>query len=203
MKKIFVFICFVLFSTFTFAQRFDAGLIGGFNASQVDGDLYRGYHKPGIVLGAYVQTDIAPAIFGSMEIKYSQKGSRNQYDEDKPEENKYIMRLGYIDIPVILGFRTSDKIMVIAGASAGYLLHGKEFDEYGEFLEPDQNAFEDFDVQAIAGFQFDLLDNIKLDLRMCYSLLPIRGLPGSTNYYWNDNQFNNVISLAVHYRFDR
>ncbi len=203
MKQYYLAIIFVVIAIGSYGQRFEGGLIGGFNASQVDGDLYNGYHKPGVILGAYVQTDIAPAIFASMELKYSQKGARNQYDEDKPDEPKYIMRLGYIDIPVLMGFRTSDRVMVIAGASAGYLLHGKEFDEYGEFQEPDRNAFKEFDVQAFAGFQFDLLDNLKMDLRLAYSVLPIRGLPGSTNWYWNDNQFNNVISLALYYRLDR
>ena len=203
MKKNILILLFISLATITFGQRFDAGLIGGLNASQVDGDLYRGYHKPGVILGAYVQTDIAPAIFASFELKYSQKGSRYQYDEDHPEESTYIMRLGYIDIPVILGFRTSDQIMVIAGASAGYLVHGKEFDEYGPFVKQDQNAFNDFDVQAIAGFQFDVADNLKLDLRMSYSILPVRGLPGTTYNYWNDSQFNNVLSLAIYYRFDR
>lgn len=203
MKRYILAVLFAFLATVTFAQQFDGGLIGGFNATQVDGDLYMGYHKPGIILGAYVQTDIAPAIFASMEIKYSQKGARNQYDKNHPEEPKYIMRLGYIDIPIFLGFRTSDRIMVIAGASVGYLLHGNEYDNYDELPEEDRYELNAFDVQGFAGFQFDLLDNVKLDLRMSYSFLPIAELPGSTNSYWNDNLFNNVLSLALYYRLDR
>ena len=203
MKKFILFLLFALFATLGFSQRFDAGFIGGFNATQVEGDLLKGYHKPGVLLGAYVQTDIAPAIFASMELKYSQKGARNQLDKDHPEKPKYIMRLSYIDLPVVFGFRTSDRILVIAGVSAGYLLKAKEFDNYDLFPEQDQYVFNDFDIQAIAGFQFDLLDNVKLDLRMSYSVLPIAELPGSTNSYWKDNLFNNVLSLALYYRLDR
>ena len=49
------------------------GILAGYNATQVEGDTYKGYHKPGLVAGFYVQTDVAPAVFAAMEIKYSQK----------------------------------------------------------------------------------------------------------------------------------
>jgi hypothetical protein len=55
------------------------------------------------------------------------------------------------------------------------------------------------------GFQFDFLDNLKVDLRFALSVLPIRGRQGEdgTNYYWQNNQFNNVISLAGYYQIGR
>ena len=81
-----------------FAQRFDGGILAGFNATQVEGDTYKGYNKPGIAAGVYVQTDLAPAIFAAMEIKYSQKGARKKSTQKDPEI--YIMRLNYIEMPV-------------------------------------------------------------------------------------------------------
>lgn len=205
LKKIIVPILFLLLVQAASAQRFQGGILAGFNASQVEGDNFKGYHKPGVLAGFYVQTDLAPAVFGGMEIKYSQKGSRKKIKPKDPEPEKYIMRLGYVDIPVFVGFRTSDRSSVIAGASAGYLVHAAEFDEYGQFVEEDQNAFNSFDLQPFFGFQFDMLDKVKLDLRIALSVLPIRGQPGdnATNYYWLNNQFNNVISLALYYHLDR
>ena len=202
-KKIIVPILFILFVNVVSAQRFEGGLLAGYNATQVEGDTYKGYHKPGLVAGFYVQTDVAPAIFGAMEIKYSQKGARNKIIKNDP--TKYIMRLGYVDIPVYMGFRTNDKGNIIAGLSTGFLVHAKEFDNYGEYPAEDQNAFNAMDLQALVGFQFDFLDNMKVDLRFAMSVLPIRGHPGETppNQYWINNQFNNVISLAVLYRLDR
>ena len=86
------------------AQRFDGGLIAGFNATQVEGDAFKGYNKPGVLAGFFVQTDVAPAIFAGMEIKYSQKGSRKRIKQNDPDPEKYIMRLGYIDLPLFVGF---------------------------------------------------------------------------------------------------
>jgi len=204
-RKIIIPAIFILLVNVVSAQRFEGGIMLGYNATQVEGDTYRGYNKPGFLAGAYVQTDLAPAIFAGMEIKYSQKGSRNRIKPKDPDPKKYIMRLNYIDIPFFIGFRTNERGAVIGGISAGYLLSGKEFDEYGQFPREDQNAFNNLDLQPFLGFQFDMLDRLKLDLRFALSVLPIRGQPGdnATNYYWLNNQFNNVISLAAYYRLDR
>ena len=204
-KKILIPAFFILLVHVVSAQRFEGGLLFGFNGTQVEGDSFRGYNKPGILGGAYVQTDLAPAIFAGMEIKYSQKGSRNRIKPKDTDPEKYIMRLNYIDIPFFMGFRTNDRGAVIGGISAGYLLSGKEFDEYGQFPPEDRNAFNSLDLQPFLGFQFEMLERLKLDLRFALSVLPIRGQPGddATNYYWLNNQFNNVISLAMYYRLDR
>jgi hypothetical protein len=186
------------------AQRFQGGILGGFNASQVEGDSFKGYNKPGIIAGGFVQTDITPAIIAGMEIKYSQKGSRKRIKPKDPEPEKYIMRLGYIDIPLFVGFRTHEQGAILAGITPGYLIHGKEFNELGEFPEEDRHPFNNFDLQPFLGFQYDILDNIRLDLRFTLSVIPIRGHPGehATNYYWLNNQFNNVISLALYYNIN-
>lgn len=200
-KKLLVSAFFILMVTLAFSQRFDGGAIVGYNASQVEGDTYKGYNKPGLVAGFYVETDIAPAIFAAMEIKFSQKGARKKVTSKDPE--KYIMRLNYIELPFYLAFRTNDRGSVLAGLSAGYLVSGKEFDNYGEFIPEDQNEFNTFDLEPFIGFQFDFLENLKADLRLGLSVIPIRGKPVNTNYYWQNNQFNNVITLALYYQISR
>lgn len=201
-QKLFLIIIFIVVGNIAFGQRFDGGILAGYNATQVEGDTFKGYHKPGLVAGFFVQTDFAPAVFGGFEIKYSQKGSRNKVKPDQPQ--KYIMRLGYIDIPVFVAFRTSDRGAILGGVSTGFLVHATEYDEYGEFPQEDENEFNTIDLQPFLGFQFEVLKNLRADLRFALSVLPIRGQPGEgTNYYWHNNQFNNVISLALYYRLER
>lgn len=200
-KQILFAILFLLVANMAYSQRFDGGALAGFNASQVEGDTYKGYNKPGVVAGFYVETDIAPAIFVAMELKYSQKGARKKVTSKDP--SKYIMRLNYIDLPFYLAFRTSQNSAVIAGLSTGFLISAKEFDEYGEFPPQDQNDFNTIDLEPLIGFQFDFLDNLKADLRFSMSVLPIRGKPVNTNYYWQNNQFNNVITLSLYYQISR
>lgn len=196
---------FVLMTGNTFAQRFEGGLLGGFNASQVEGDHITGYHKPGVLFGGFVTTDLSYRTFLGMEIKYSQKGSRHSPDPKKQDQSKYIMRLGYIDVPFYLGLRTSETVSIYGGLSVGYLMYGAEFDNYGEIPEIEQRPFNDFDFQAFLGVRFELSERISIDLKGAYSFLPIRDIPGGNIpgvvWDWND-QYNNVLSTAIYYRLD-
>ncbi|MBA4408670.1 MAG: hypothetical protein C0397_04520 [Odoribacter sp.] len=185
-----------------FSQRFEGGVIGGFNASQVDGDSYRGYHKPGIALGGYVQTSLSQTVYVGMELKFMQKGSRNIDSLATDGQIKYIMRLNYVDLPVYLGIRTSEKIAILFGLSPGYLISGAEYNDYGKFEEEDQNPFNELDLQGLLGFRFQLSRRLFIDLRGAYSLLPIRKQTGDPLWYWKSNQFSNLLSTTVLYRLD-
>jgi len=185
-----------------YSQRFEGGIIGGFNASQVDGDLYKGYHKPGIALGGYVQTNLSRTVYAGMELKFMQKGSRNIDSLAVEGQIKYIMRLNYADLPVYVGIRTSEKISFLVGVSPGFLLSGIEYNDYGKFSEEDQNAFNDFDFQGWLGFRFQITKRLYVDLRGSYSLMPIRKQEGDALWYWKSNQFNNLLSTTVLYRLD-
>ncbi len=199
LRKILVAIGFLFVFNAVVAQRFDAGLIAGFNGSQVEGDSFKGYNKAGILAGIFVQTDVAPAIIAGMEIKYSQKGSRKKHNPKQPEIEKYVMRLGYIDIPLFMGFRTHDRSMIIGGIAPGVLIHSKEIGSYGELPEEDRQDFNTFDLQPFVGFQFDFLERASVDLRLAISVVKCSDKPAATEYYFHNGLFNNVISLAFYY----
>lgn len=200
-----ILLLFLIISAGAKAQRFEGGILAGFNASQVENSKFNGYNKPGLLGGLYVQTELSPTILAGMEIKYSQKGARNRLKPNEPATEKYIMRLGYIDVPFYLGFRTSNRGSILAGVSAGYLMHSREYDENGPFPEESVRPFRSLDLQPFLGFKFDFLDKVTADLRFALSVLPIREVQGEdgTTSYWLNNQFNNVISLALYYRIER
>ncbi len=184
------------------SQHFEGGVLGGLNASQVDGDTYQGYNKPGIVAGTYVLANLTRTVYAGMELKFEQKGSRKNPDLKSDDQYKYIMRLNYATLPVYLGFRTNDRISVLAGLSSGFLLSGIEYNNYGKFVKEDQHPFNDFDLQGFLGFRFQLTSRLAFDLRGAYSLLPVRDNPGEVLLYWKDSQFNNLLSTTVVYRLD-
>lgn len=203
MKQIYFFILLLTITSLTgFAQRFEGGALVGLNASQVDGDNYSGYHKPGIALGGYVQTNLSRTVYAGMELKFAQKGSRNIDSLATDGQIKYIMRLNYVDLPVYLGIRTSERISLLVGVSPGYLISGREYNDYGKLTEQDQKAFSEFDLQGLLGFRFQFTKRLFVDLRGAYSVLPIRKQKGDPLWYWRSNQFNNLLSTTVLYRLD-
>ena len=203
MKQFSVLIILLVFTGMTaYTQGFQGGLLAGLNASQVDGDSYSGYHKPGIVAGAYVLTNLSRTVFSGMEIKFAQKGSRKNPNPKTGDQTQYIMRLNYIDIPFYLGIHTSFKTSILGGLSAGYLMSGNEYDNYGKFSPQDQHAFNNIDIQGFLGFRFQMTDRLSIDLRGAYSLVPIREQPGDVFPYWLDSQFSNLLNTTLLYRLD-
>lgn len=201
MKHIYLLILGMVFTVIQVsAQRFEGGLLGGLNASQVDGDTHSGYHKPGIVAGAYVLTNLSETIFSAMEIKFAQKGSRKNPNFKTGDQEKYMIRLNYIDLPLYLGFRSSERTSILGGVSAGYLISSQVRDNHGPITV--QPVFNEFDVQGMVGFRFQWNKRLSVDLRGAYSLLPVRENPGEAEIYWLDSQFNNVLSTTVLYRLD-
>ena len=187
----------------SFSQRFEGGVIAGLSATQVDGDTFSGYNKPGLVAGGYVQTNLSRNLFAGFELKFAQKGSRKNPDpKATDDQSKYIMRLNYAEMPFYLGIRTNDRISLLIGLSAGYLIKGTEFDNYGAFVKEDQHPFNAMDLQGLVGFRFKMTDRLCIDLRGAYSLMPIRKQPGDPVWYWKSNQFSNVLNTALVYRLD-
>lgn len=203
MKRLTILIFLIVFAWITsFAQKFEGGVLGGLNASQVDGDTYSGYKKPGIVAGGYVLTNLSRNFFAGMELKFAQKGSRNIDSLAINDQIKYVMRLNYIDIPVYIGIRTNDRISILLGLSPGFLISGNEYNDYGKFPPQDQHPFKSFDLEALMGFRFKFSNRLFVDLRGAYSVLPIRNKPGNILSYWKGSQFNNLLSTTVFYRLD-
>ena len=203
MKQFSVLIILLVFTGMTaYTQGFQGGLLAGLNASQVDGDSYSGYHKPGIVAGAYVLTNLSRTVFTGMEIKFAQKGSRKNPNPKTGDQEIYKMRLNYIDLPFYLGVHTSEKTSILGGVSAGYLISGTEYDNYEKFTPENEHAFNDFDIQGFLGFRFQMTDRLSIDLRGAYSLVPIREQPGDVFPYWLDSQFSNLLNTTLLYRLD-
>jgi hypothetical protein len=77
-------------------QRFQAGLIAGLTASQIDGDESAGYHKVGLQAGLRGIVRLKGKQDASLEILYTQRGCRNE-----PETPPFFSTtLNYIEVPV-------------------------------------------------------------------------------------------------------
>lgn len=99
--------CFQVFSQKRYipdSERFNAGVIIGFNTSQIDGDFYTGYDKNGLTGGLKGIVRLTPRLDFNMEFLYSKKGSTifagnfrgNQALKDQTID------LTYVDVPFLL-----------------------------------------------------------------------------------------------------
>jgi hypothetical protein len=190
MKKYFLIILLCI-PGFIYSQRFEGGFLAGFNASQIDGDRMGGYNKAGIMAGAFVTTKFQNKWGGQLEIEYSVKGSASSVRG--VEKIRY--RLQYIDIPVLITYDLNKKIMFQGGVILGYLFSSQQSIGYGY---EDIGPVDKYAVSASLGGSYLLLDNLSINARYSYSIIPIyASYPGATgSFAW----YNNVVSFTFNYR---
>jgi hypothetical protein len=189
MKQKIIFITItVLFSTALSAQRFQGGILGGINATQIDGDYWGGYHKGGLNFGAFVTTNLRDKWGGLMEIKYSAKGSSNASPVDLQ-----MISLKYIDIPVLATYQIKNKLQIQGGLSFNYMFNQMLYD--GDWYKSDEK-YNKIESAIAAGVEYKVLPNLGLNLRYCYSFTPVlsKYSTSSGGGAW----FNNVLSFSVY-----
>lgn len=211
MKKLYLIAStFIFISLASFSQEFYGGLLAGFNGSQVEGDFASGYNKMGVIGGAWVQRDLSPKLYWGMELKVNQKGSRIKPTR-KNNYTKFLYRLNYIDLPVLIGYKLKPYLSVFGGASYGYLFtKPRVYDNYG--LSPTQYDYiTDWELGGFLGIKVDLdrlvdrrwANHFQLETRIQHSLLSIDTDHKFLINYYTISQFNQVISTVIYYRIGR
>lgn len=104
-------------------RAFQAGIVLGFNASQLDGDLFRGYSKLGLHGGLKVKYQLPskPKIGLSTEMLFSMKGSSQDLNFSSSNNNQIKIKLNYVEIPVIVSYKEW-KVDFHGGIAYSYLI---------------------------------------------------------------------------------
>lgn len=118
------------------AQRFSAGLLAGFNASQIDGDMLAGFDKVGLTAGITTTINLKSALSANLDFLYSERGSRP--DIFNPDYDPDInISLKYIELPVYISIGDwwqeegeYHKVSAYGGLSYGRLLDAQTTDYY-------------------------------------------------------------------------
>jgi hypothetical protein len=188
-----------------YSQKFDGGLLAGFNGSQVRGDISNGFHKLGFVGGAWIKADINEKFYWSGELKFNQKGSRK--NPTKKNVELYIYRLNYIDLPVLVGYRLKDYLSFFGGLSMGYLINSKLIDNYGVNPSYSKSQLHSYEIGALVGVKVDFNQLVErdwakkliLDFRFQFSAMSIYSDSKMFFYYSPYGQYNSVISTSLYY----
>ncbi len=182
-----------------FPQLFEGGFFAGFTASQIDGDTYSGYNKPGITAGAYISRDLQNQLNWKAELRYTQRGAYNKGNIQNP--SLYKLTLHYIELPLILQYEALNKVILEIGLSPELYLFHREEDEYGVLRQEDYPEFHPMGIGGLAGVNYKLTNHIIAGTRYCYSIIPIRDHASGQTYLLNRGQYSNVISLNLFYHF--
>lgn len=164
------------------SQRFSAGVIGGLNASQIDGDLLAGFDKLGLTAGMKVVVDLESVIDLNIEFLYTQRGS--QPDLFNPAFDPDIkIHLDYAELPVYatIGdwWQEEDeyhKVSAHAGLSFGRLISAKTFDYFHpseQKLDSFVQYFSDYDLSWLVGVSYRMSKNWGVTGRYTREIIPL------------------------------
>lgn len=200
MKKIFLLIVGISACVSMNAQSFKGGAMAGLAASQVDGDMYAGYNRAGMIAGVFVNHNLSEKFLWQMEIKYIQKGSFKNENPDNGDYNIYSLRLNYFELPVLIRYIFKEQFTFEAGLGIGYLAAYREADQFGELpYDPTRPDFHKFELSSQVGAYYHFNKNLWINARYSYSVLPVREHAGGGVHWTNRGQYNNVLQLSLFY----
>ena len=205
MKKIFIFLLFLLLTGFKGqAQSFDGGFIAGVVTSQINGDGYAGFHQIGGTAGFFGRVPTDGPSSWQMELKYSLYGAHSSVDEVDYGLNPMNIRLHYVELPLMFRYdlsalningKTLDFITFELGLSGDFLIRGTQSANFESNFE--NNAWLLFSVTGNVGLQFDINNNLGVNIRSMNSLTPCRLTPNAGSYFLHS--FNIALQATVVY----
>jgi hypothetical protein len=180
----------------------------GISACQVHGDNYSGYHKLGGIAGLYVNALLKKNTSLEFGIIYIQKGARKNQNPAKYDYTYYLLRLNYIEIPLLLRWQ-HNKFFFTVGASYAYLMNYYEASsELGDYtgLYPFLRTEYSFNL----GIGMMLGSNLGVEVRSNNSFLTIRPWPGTFRPYYNNiiattfnnGSYSNILQIAFTYKLN-
>ena len=218
MKKLLLFVVFAFaFGINMIAQNFYGGIILGGTASQVSGDSRGGYHKIGVVGGGFAGLSLTEDIDIQMELKYIQKGSYSTDIENRPAFDPFLIKLDYIDLPIVLGYNLNKInindinlawLKLEVGLSFDFLINYRQ--EILGIPVPASNPWNRMVLNTVVGFRVAVQDNLEIGLRAVDSMTSI--CKSFKEPYNNGNviyvrrlfgrygMFNDVLQLSLYWK---
>ncbi len=208
MRKISLLLLFFFCFLGSYAQKFEGGLAGGLNFSQLDGDLLSGYNKLGLNGGFWVRYPFNDKWSGGLEFLFTQKGAIRSINEDNIASTRTFdrYRLNYIEVPLYAGF-TYKKFTFNAGVASGILLSAKVEDFTGK--QDFTSQLKPFDLNLLFGVSYPINKKLAAQLRYQYSIFSLA--KNDTRTVFTDNAFspaiiglyNNLFSFAIKYQLSK
>jgi hypothetical protein len=187
-------------------RSFEAGAAAGLNTSQISGDNLSGFHQFGLTGGLFVARPLSDNWDLELQFLFSQKGSRKTQNPEKGRYTFYNLRVNYIDMPLLLGYRF-ESFEVFAGPTFGVRVGDvTEENQNGSIPSGGRPSFKDRDVAVNLGLGYSLVENLTFDLRFSNSILPAREFTGGTRnnkgtgQYLNQGQYHTLVTFLVKYR---
>ena len=169
----------------------------------MDGDCIGGYNKIGLNGGVIAIVPMSDRWSLSLEMVYSQRGSREKFNVNNVSGRTYRLRLTYIDVPVLANFAVDKKLSFGSGLVLGVLAKSREFINGVENI-PISPEFNKFDIDMVINGQYKFAEHLYLNVRfsLTFPLTPMRIVPHCNRPGSLSGQINKFLTFRVVYIFN-
>ena len=152
--------------------RFKAALTGGVNLSQLEGDLLSGYHRVGFNVGGEVSVVLARRWTATVELLYSQKGSRRNFRSDGPDGVFRAIRTNFVEAPFLINY-FDWKLRISAGLAYGRLIDFEVVDVFNDDITEEFDFRSDY-LSVLTGATYFFNEHWGLNIRHGWELTDLR-----------------------------
>jgi len=179
---------------------FRAGVILGFNATQIDGDDFGGFNKFGLNSGAIVHFMFSSRYSLSTSILYSQKGAKSSLNLKNSAIRREII-LDYIDIPIQFNYHDKEIAVFSGGLAIGRVVRYKQYLNDLPLHETEENPYYDWSLSGVLNVTFLIKKQFGINLHFQYSIISLGEEFGESNLK-NKGQYHNILGLRGMYLFN-
>ncbi|MBI3234303.1 MAG: PorT family protein [Bacteroidetes bacterium] len=205
MKWKWILFLFILSTKAIYAQKtqgFDAGLVFGINATQIDGDRMGGFNKVGIRAGLYAQRTFKKDWAYRIEMAYSQKGSKRIYDENGPIGGIWDKaNADYIEVPLLFIFHHKSKFNFMGGISNGFIMRKKVMNDF--FGETSAEFFRKYEGSFIIGSSYPINKNWSIEGRYQQSILSVAKSQFPIYSYLTNFMIHKMLTVQLAYKLQQ
>lgn len=193
MKKMQFSVFTILFSSLFFlvsniylnAQQPDFGIKAGYNSSSIEVDNGTNFDsKSGLYIGGLAHIHVTSHFAVQPEVVYSCQGG---------ERPTYKLKLGYVNIPVLLQYMVNNGLRLQTGPQIGFLMSAKQ--KAGDVEIDVGDAYNNIDFAWTLGASYIFATGIGIDLRYNIGISDI----SDAN---NTDAKNRVLQLGLFYQFN-
>lgn len=196
-------------------EYFEYGFKGGINLSTISGDNVSNYEtRTSMNIGGYGLYKILPKFGIQAELLYSEQGfsftdrlERTELNSDGREldEIKSLLRMQYINLPVLLSYNVVENLWVEGGVQVGYLVNAEEereerfINESQQLISETENInqndrYESVDFALAGGLRYKLNQNFMVQARYTNGITDVDKETPS-------DQYNSIFSFSVGFVF--